>query len=233
MYRAMLVDLSTNHSRRRAMGEAAARDAATRSWHGAMEMLVDGYREISLPVPPPAPATPLSLSRTSTIELDIVCDSANADSYAESTAAAVKRGQSGKLLRLGGVFRRTGGRFKEGSMSIKPLRSWLAKGVESSTEVVEGIPGDHMSYAVFTKPRSSPVWATREFERFVSTARSQWLTPTLVQQVGSSNLPFSRTSSTSSLPGFSRLTRSAQSSHEPPFDCLASVLHLSSFTLPL
>lgn len=165
LYRSLLVDLATNHDRRRAMGQAAAIDASSRSWHGAMEMLVDGYREIARPAPPPPS---LGLSRTSTIEFDIVSHLAESDTYAESTAAAPKgRRGVGRVLRLGGVFKRTGGRLKEGSMSVpgnflwrrggdaKPVRSWLGRKEGMSVgETVEGV-----QLAV----QSNQVWATSEF----------------------------------------------------------------------
>ena len=104
MYRALIVDLATNHSRRQAMGAAAAVDASRRSWHGAMEMLVDGFREIAKPLPTQS----LTLSRTSTIEVDVVEHCADSDTYAESTAAdsrAKRRGVS-RVLRLGGEIGR-------------------------------------------------------------------------------------------------------------------------------
>ncbi|ORY63655.1 hypothetical protein BCR35DRAFT_283223 [Leucosporidium creatinivorum] len=132
LYRSLLVELATDHTRRREMGRAAAADAATKSWHGAMEMLVDGYREIARPVKQEKKEKDsLSLSRTSTIEVDIVCDAAEKDS-AEVVEGSATGSRRRKLLRLGGVFRRTGGRLRDGSMSI-PLRSWLGRneGVEA------------------------------------------------------------------------------------------------------
>lgn len=166
LYRSLLVDLATNHDRRRAMGQAAAIDASSRSWHGAMEMLVDGYREIALPPPPPS----LALSRTPTIEFDIVSHLAESDTYAESTAAAPKGGRGvERVLRLGGVLKRTGGRLKEGSMSVpgtflwrrggdaKPARSWLGRREGASAgETVEGVVQE---LAV----QSNQVWATSEY----------------------------------------------------------------------
>ena len=153
LYRSLIVDLATNHSRRQAMGAAAAVDAARRSWHGAMEMLVDGFREIAKPLPTPS----LTLSRTSTIEVDVVEHSADSDTYAESTAAdaSAKRRGVGRVLRLGGVFRRTGGRLREGSIS-KPLRSWLGR----KQGALETLANDGGVELVGVK--SSPVWATRE-----------------------------------------------------------------------
>ena len=46
MYRALLVRAATRHDERRQMGSAAHAVASKRSWFGAMEMLVDGYREV-------------------------------------------------------------------------------------------------------------------------------------------------------------------------------------------
>ncbi|KAL8279033.1 hypothetical protein RQP46_008491 [Phenoliferia psychrophenolica] len=152
LYRALIVDLATNHSRRQAFGEAAALDAARRSWHGAMEMLVDGFREIAKPLPTPS----LTLSRTSTIEVDVVEHSADSDTYAESTAAdsSAKRRGVGRVLRLGGVFRRTGGRLKEGSIA-KPIRSWLGR----KQGALETLANEGSIELVGVK--SSQVWATR------------------------------------------------------------------------
>lgn len=138
LYRSLLVELATDHTRRREMGRAAAADAATKSWHGAMEMLVDGYRELARPRQEKEKEKKekdgLSLSRTSTIEVDIVCDAAEKDST-EVVAGSSTGSRRRKLLRLGGVFRRTGGRLRESSMSI-PLRSWLGsrEGVEAEGE---------------------------------------------------------------------------------------------------
>ncbi|KAM0749483.1 UDP-Glycosyltransferase/glycogen phosphorylase [Meredithblackwellia eburnea MCA 4105] len=154
MYRDLLVDLATNHERRRAMGDAAAKDAAKRSWHGAMEMLVDGYREIAKPVVPRSPSS-LALSRSSTIEVDVVEHVADSDTYAESTAAdsTAKRRGVGRVLRLGGVFRRTGGRLREGSIS-QPIRTWLGRR-QGVTEVVVGEDS-------LIPVKEGDMWATRE-----------------------------------------------------------------------
>lgn len=150
LYRSLLVELASNHARRRVMGASAAIDASRRSWHGAMEMLVDGYREIARPLPP---AFSLALSRTSTIEVDVVEHCADSDTYAESTAAnASARRGVGRVMRLGGVFRRTGGRLREGSIS-RPLRSWLGRKQGS----LEALANENGIVAV----KSSQVWATR------------------------------------------------------------------------
>lgn len=183
MYRAQLVELSMNHDRRNKMGQAAALDASSRSWHGAMEMLVDGYREISLPLPSPRPS--LSLSRTPTLDesFDVVSHCALVDEqpYAESSAASprTRRLGVGRVLRLGGVFRRTGGKLKDGSISSipgnvlfwkrsgtesKPRLSWLGKkdstGVQDFAEQVDGLEG---VLGQLVSTQSNQVWATRTF----------------------------------------------------------------------
>ncbi|KDE06205.1 hypothetical protein MVLG_03485 [Microbotryum lychnidis-dioicae p1A1 Lamole] len=147
MYREMLVELASDHARRRTMGQAAHSDASTRSWHAAMEMLVDGYRELARsaagePKQIDDDKSALGLSRTSTLDLDIVCGetagtflSELADSECETpktaTALAVRRPK--RMLRLGGVLRRTGGRFREGSLGgAQTIPSWLG-GVSDAT----------------------------------------------------------------------------------------------------
>lgn len=116
------------------MGTAAAESACKRSWFGAMEMLVDGYREICIPAPPSPSLTGLTLSRTSTMEVDVITHLAETDTAQTSAASTrTKRPVVGRVLRLGGVFRRTGGRLKEGSMS-RPIRTWLVGRTERVEE---------------------------------------------------------------------------------------------------
>jgi hypothetical protein len=152
------------------MGRAAAVDAATKSWHGAMEMLVDGYRELARPRKEDVEKKEkdgLSLSRTSTIEVDIVCDAAEKDSevVVEGSATGSRRR---KLLRLGGVFRRTGGRLREGSMSI-PLRSWLGK--REGVEVEGGAGMARIGVAVGEKgAQFNSMLATSEFSMLLRRA---------------------------------------------------------------
>jgi hypothetical protein len=160
MYRSLLVELATNHDRRRAMGAAAAVDAATKSWHGAMEMLVDGYREIARPVP--LESNNLSLSRTSTIEVDVVLHCAEEDNesvYAESTAAP-RRGV-GRVLGLGRVFRRSGGRLREGSMSIPGGFLWRRNGEKAVGPWLGRQEGEGGMATMVAKKQSNHVWATR------------------------------------------------------------------------
>ncbi|KAK4703594.1 hypothetical protein P7C70_g2618, partial [Phenoliferia sp. Uapishka_3] len=154
LYRALIVEVASNHSRRQMMGVAAATDASRRSWHGAMEMLVDGYRDIATPVPKPS----LSLSRTSTIELDVVEHCADTDTYAESTAADSRAKR--RMLKFSGVFRRTGGRLKEGSISI-PLRGWLGR----NQGKFESLAHDRVSELVAAKPGQFSVsqWVLKIF----------------------------------------------------------------------
>ncbi|GAA5923771.1 hypothetical protein JCM1841_002039 [Sporobolomyces salmonicolor] len=140
LYRALLVSATTNPPLRREMGSAAHLAASRRSWFGAMETLVDGYRELV--------AETLELSRTSTIEFDIVCDapapasasasaSATGDPVEESTAPRVPPRQR-LVSRLGGVLgRRTGGRIREASISLPPWTAWLAPRTRSSGVAVE------------------------------------------------------------------------------------------------
>ncbi|SCZ87612.1 BZ3500_MvSof-1268-A1-R1_Chr2-2g05078 [Microbotryum saponariae] len=147
MYRQMLVELASDHARRWTMGQAAHSDASTRSWHAAMEMLVDGYRELARsaaggPKQIDHDKSALGLSRTSTLDLDIVCgDTAGpfvselpdseCGTHKATTASAVRRPK--RMLRLGGVLRRTGGRFREGSLGgAQTIPSWLG-GVSDAT----------------------------------------------------------------------------------------------------
>lgn len=130
MYRSLLVELATNHALREQMGQAAAIDAATRSWHGAMEMIVDGYREIALPQ-----QSNLTLSRTSTLEVDVVSHSPNDEELLASSTTAIRSHRSGvgRVLRLGAVLRRSGGRLRDGSMTIPRTFLWRGR-----ADLVEG-----------------------------------------------------------------------------------------------
>lgn len=181
MYRTQLVDLATNHSRRSEMGKLAALNAASRSWHGAMEMLVDGYREICRPEVEEEEeegerekgekvGLGLGLSRTSTIEVDVVSHLAERDNYDESRTSGSSR--VGRVLRLGGVFRRTGGRLKDGSMSIKGKFLWRGQNKEGkkTTTTTKMIGGENEmemqmqgGLLVTRKVQSNQVWVTREF----------------------------------------------------------------------
>ncbi|KAG0658687.1 hypothetical protein C6P46_005683 [Rhodotorula mucilaginosa] len=127
MYRSLLSEMALSHEHRREMTSSAYLVASKRSWFGAMEQLVDGYRELTdrrlareaekaLDIP--------TLSRTSTLELDVVCDAAETEPDAASSGASTPKRT--RLLRLNGVLRRTGGRLRDSSVSLRPLRSWLA-----------------------------------------------------------------------------------------------------------
>lgn len=197
LYGDLIVELATNHSKRKAMGKAAALDASSRSWHAAMEMLVDGYREISAPLiaktysESSTPSSALTLSRTSTIEetIDVVSHLATSEdiAYAESTAASprTKRLGVGRVLKLGGVFRRTGGKLKEGSISIpsklfwkrsgtesEPRSlSWLGKGATGINQSITSAGDEKFGAQVASlegvlgeiRAQSNQVWYTREF----------------------------------------------------------------------
>lgn len=158
------------------MGRAAAEDASKKSWFGAMEMLVDGYREIARPLP----STPLTLSRTSTIEetIDIISHSAEDIPYAESTSASPrsKRLGVGRVLRLGGVFRRTGGRLKDSSISIPAKLFWKRSGTESNPRTITWLNKNGTNTEKFEEQveglegvlgeitaQSNQVWVTRKF----------------------------------------------------------------------
>lgn len=130
MYRELLKYMAIDHEHRRNMTSAAYQVASKRSWYGAMEQLVDGYRELSaLRTKRHAEAATQdspTLSRVPTVELDVICDAPA--SGAEEVAAASSATTTPKrrrLLRLNGVLRRTGGNIREGSATLQPLRSWL------------------------------------------------------------------------------------------------------------
>lgn len=144
------------------MGRAAAEEAATKSWHGAMEMIVDGFREVARPWKEQQDRKDpsLALSRTPTLEVDIVCDSAEQDLVeSEAVVGSATGSRRRRLLRFGGVFRRTGGRLRESSMSL-PITSWLGK----REGVIVGESEGRTSVLVGQKSlQSSPIWATSEF----------------------------------------------------------------------
>lgn len=112
------------------MGATAHEVASKRSWFGAMEQLVDGYRDLTAAKEArlaQRERDDLTLSRTSTIEFDVVCDDGSEKvdgNVAQSTGASTPQRRR-RLLRLEGVFKRGGRRFQEGSVSLAPLK-WLA-----------------------------------------------------------------------------------------------------------
>lgn len=151
LYRSLLVEAATNSDLRREMASAAYETATKRSWFGAMEKLVDGFREVA--VAREARAAPLDPSRTSTIELDVVYDSQPRTVEGETVEGASTGTTTPKrkrLLRLNGVLRRTGGRLRESSVSLQPLRSWLAPRHEaerSGGSVMTKFDGDTLAGA--------------------------------------------------------------------------------------
>ncbi|KAK4051979.1 hypothetical protein OIO90_004509 [Microbotryomycetes sp. JL221] len=141
MYRSLLIELASDHDRRKRMGHAAAVEASSKSWHGAMEMLVDGYRNVVARHEKRLSCVdenkkPLELSRQSTVEVDIVCDTPDDNEFCQGDKGGPSARVSStdpkrrRLLRFGTAFRRTG-RIKHdskaGSMSLPPLRSWLGR----------------------------------------------------------------------------------------------------------
>ncbi|GJN90367.1 hypothetical protein Rhopal_003378-T1 [Rhodotorula paludigena] len=98
LYRDLLVSIALNHEHRRAMGSAAHLAASKRSWWGAMEQLCDGYRELAAlkaerRAQRARKSDGLTLSRTSTIEFDVVCEDgsekpAGDDDAIEASASA-------------------------------------------------------------------------------------------------------------------------------------------------
>ncbi|GAA5991230.1 hypothetical protein JCM10908_006596 [Rhodotorula pacifica] len=127
MYRSLLSEMAVNHEHRREMTASAYLVASKRSWFGAMEQLVDGYRELTdrrLAREAELAMGISPLSRTPTLELDVVCDAPEVEIDAASSGATTPRRT--RLLRLNGVLRRTGGRLRDSSVSLQPLRSWLA-----------------------------------------------------------------------------------------------------------
>ncbi|GAA5904190.1 hypothetical protein JCM6882_003972 [Rhodosporidiobolus microsporus] len=145
LYRNILLESVSDHDLRRQMGSAAHLAASKRSWWGAMEMLVDGFRELSAARAAKAVskerASSLSLSRTSTIEVDVVCGQPEEvePEKAEGASTATTSPKRRRLLRLNGVLRRTGGRLPDSSVSLQPLRSWLAPQAAATVEGGEGV----------------------------------------------------------------------------------------------
>ncbi|GEM08636.1 glycosyl transferase group 1 [Rhodotorula toruloides] len=130
LYRSLIASLAIDPDLRRTMGATAHEVASKRSWHGAMEQLVDGYRDLTA-----AKEARLArktedertLSRTSTIEFDVVCDAGveKVDGEDVQSTGANTPQRRHRLPRLDGVFNRSGRRFQEGSVSLAPLK-WLA-----------------------------------------------------------------------------------------------------------
>lgn len=115
LYRSLLVELATDHARRESMSQAAVTFARSKSWHSAMKMIVDGYREV-VRTPPPTPLVKpeydLTLSRTPTLDLDAEEEDDELSTEREATAATepgattARSRRRRKLLRFGGVFKR-------------------------------------------------------------------------------------------------------------------------------
>lgn len=94
VFRSLLLRAATQHEERRQMGANAHFVASKRSWFGAMEMLVDGYREVVDKAE--RLTTDLTLSRSSTIEVDIVSSEPTQDLI----AAPSRRRRLPRLRRL-------------------------------------------------------------------------------------------------------------------------------------
>ncbi|BGP17785.1 hypothetical protein JCM10213_001713 [Rhodosporidiobolus nylandii] len=116
----------------------AYRAASKRSWFAAMENLVDGFRDVAAAREANKQRSLLELSRTPTLEVDVVCEQAH-DVDGEVAKAAVAGSTSAvsspstrrqRLLHLDEVLRKTGGRLRETSQSFQPLRSWLAPSMQ-------------------------------------------------------------------------------------------------------
>lgn len=86
MYRALLVRAATRHDERRQMGSAAHAVASKRSWFGAMEMLVDGYREVIARA-----GTGTGTGRVRAPRLEIVTGDATTERVSDMVPAATKR----------------------------------------------------------------------------------------------------------------------------------------------
>ena len=91
-------------------------------------MLVDGYREIALPLSSPQ----LTLSRTSTLEIDVISHQPNDEEVLGSSTGTIRTHRTGvgRVLRFGAVLRRSGGRLRDGSISNTFLWRGRTEGVD-------------------------------------------------------------------------------------------------------
>ena len=96
MYHELLTRAATRHEERRQMGNNAHLVASKRSWFSAMEMLINGYREVVAK----AESDTTSLSRTSTVEFDIVTEDAKEDKIEEIVKLPQRRRKLAKMKRL-------------------------------------------------------------------------------------------------------------------------------------
>ncbi|GAA5979165.1 hypothetical protein JCM5350_007088 [Sporobolomyces pararoseus] len=96
MYHDLLTRAATQHEERRQMGNNAHLVASKRSWFSAMEMLINGYREVVAR----AESDTTSLSRTSTREFDIVTEDAKEDKIEEIVKIPQRRRKLAKMKRL-------------------------------------------------------------------------------------------------------------------------------------
>ncbi|GAA5888093.1 hypothetical protein JCM16303_001502 [Sporobolomyces ruberrimus] len=98
LYRFLLVRSATLHDERRQMGSAAHLVASKRSWFGAMEMLVDGYREVI------GKAERRSFSETPTIKFDVVTQDATTEKAEQVGPQTRRRKKLSKLRRSSRSF---------------------------------------------------------------------------------------------------------------------------------
>ncbi|GAA5841744.1 hypothetical protein JCM9279_003090 [Rhodotorula babjevae] len=124
LYRSLLVSITTDHAHRRAMGSAAHLVASKRSWWRAMEDLCDGFRELAA-VKASRLEHKVELERTSTIELDVVCDKGDEPQLEKVDLSTTSSGASRRKRRLdvGKMTRRS--KFMS-TRILRPLSTWTA-----------------------------------------------------------------------------------------------------------
>ncbi|KAM0786340.1 hypothetical protein ACM66B_001812 [Microbotryomycetes sp. NB124-2] len=202
MYRSLLVELASDHDLRRKMGTKAALEASTKSWHGAMEMLVDGYRDVVTRHEQGVLSSSknkrhqavdekqlkdlkLELSRQSTLEVDVVCDAPEAgtnykeqDLSARASSTDTKRR---RLLRFGTAFRRTSGgkRVKQTGGSLS-LTTWLGREPAALEQQILTEEPVSMLRVHEKSEQAGQLWALKWLVRFILLSYLVYLISTYV-----------------------------------------------------
>lgn len=191
LYRSLLTSIATDHAHRRAMGSAAHLVASKRSWWRAMEDLCDGFRELAA-LKAQRTRKKVELTRTSTIEVDVVCDKGD-DHQVEKVEPAAASSRAPKPRRL---LRGTS------SAGRHSLSTWLApRSATSLAGAATAIKGDaNFPIGAFQSSLRQNVQGLTDLIRQPSSSRSSpslrsWPSPYRGPRTSSFSPPSVRSSS--------------------------------------
>jgi len=125
LYRSLLVSVTTDHAHRRAMGSASHLVASKRSWWRAMEDLCDGFRELAA-VKARRLESKVELERTSTIELDVVCEKGEDGQLEKVNSPTTSSATSTRKRRLNISKMKKRSKLMSSSL-LGPLTTWTTR----------------------------------------------------------------------------------------------------------